>query len=161
MAFFFNKAKVNFTLTFTKKRFFNKVDKGERMREAVVLPIKPVYAEKILNGTKKYEYRKTIFNDKVTRVYIYESAPVSKIVGAFSVKSIVTNSIAELWNETKEYSGISKEFYSNYFKGKKYGFAIEVDKVIKFDKPYTLSDLGLHYAPQSFVYVNSKEYSLV
>lgn len=45
-----------------------------------ILSIKPVYANQILAGTKKVEFRKRSFKEKVRRVYIYASVPVKQIV---------------------------------------------------------------------------------
>ena len=40
-------------------------------------------------GVKKYEFRKQIFKRNIKKVYIYESYPVKKIVGAFVVGEII------------------------------------------------------------------------
>ena len=47
----------------------------------VALSIKPEYVAEIKAGRKRFEYRKAIFKQKVEKVYIYGSAPVSKVVG--------------------------------------------------------------------------------
>jgi predicted transcriptional regulator len=51
----------------------------------VLLSIKPKYVKAILNGTKKYELRKSAFRCKedIERVYIYATSPVKKIVGIY------------------------------------------------------------------------------
>ena len=50
----------------------------------VLLSVKPKYAEKIVEGKKKYEFRRAIFQKQnIEKVYIYSSSPVSKIVAAF------------------------------------------------------------------------------
>ena len=55
----------------------------------VLLSIKPDYVEKILDGSKKYEFRKIIFNDNIQRIMIYSSSPVKKIVGFFRRGQII------------------------------------------------------------------------
>jgi len=53
----------------------------------VLLSVKPKYTEKILEGEKKYEFRRAIFKKQnIEKVYIYSSSPVSKIVAAFDIE---------------------------------------------------------------------------
>ena len=47
----------------------------------VVLSIKPEYVAEIKAGRKSFEFRKTIFRQKVKKVYIYASSPVRKTQG--------------------------------------------------------------------------------
>lgn len=50
----------------------------------VLLSIKPRFAEAILDGRKKYEFRKNKFSEKdINCVYIYSTSPIRKIVGIF------------------------------------------------------------------------------
>ncbi len=68
----------------------------------VLLSIKPEFAEKILNGTKKFEFRKGIFkNNNITTVVIYATMPVGKVVGQFSIDGILKNDPEALWVKTK------------------------------------------------------------
>ncbi|WP_369009144.1 ASCH domain-containing protein, partial [Escherichia coli] len=47
----------------------------------VLLSIKPEFAEKILNGTKRFEFRKGIFkNPQISTVVIYATMPLGKVV---------------------------------------------------------------------------------
>lgn len=56
----------------------------------VILSIKPQFAEKIFDGSKKYEFRRTLFkNKKVKIVIVYASAPISKIIGEFEIDEIL------------------------------------------------------------------------
>ena len=50
----------------------------------VVLSIKPEFANKIFDGSKKFEFRKVIFkNEKIKTVIVYASSPVQKVIGGF------------------------------------------------------------------------------
>lgn len=120
----------------------------------VVLSIKPEFAYKIFNGSKKYEFRKAIFkNDNVTSVIVYASSPVQKVIGEFEIGKIFNNDLDTLWNLTKEHSGITKDFFDEYFSKREKGFAIQVKKKKKYKIPKCLkTDFNLH-PPQSFAYV--------
>ena len=58
------------------------------MQMDAILSIKPIYANQILAGTKKVEFRKRKFKEEVRKVYIYASVPVKQIVGYFTFSTI-------------------------------------------------------------------------
>ena len=56
----------------------------------IILSIKPEFAAKIFEGTKKYEFRRAIFKNKnVKKVVVYASSPVQKIIGEFEIEDII------------------------------------------------------------------------
>lgn len=120
----------------------------------VVLSIKPEYAYKIFEGTKKFEFRKTIFKNKnVTSIIVYASSPVQKVIGEFEIGEILNDDLDVLWNRTKKYSGITEDFFYEYFSEKDKGFAIQVKNKKKYKEPKCLrSDFNLN-PPQSFAYI--------
>lgn len=123
----------------------------------VLLSIKPQFADKILNGEKRFEFRKTIFrNNNVTSVIIYASSPMQKVIGEFDISEIYEMEPGALWKETANHSGISKEYFDKYFQGKMKGFAIKVGRMTKYPKPLALTDLGVKTPPQSFCYIKEQ-----
>jgi predicted transcriptional regulator len=121
----------------------------------VLLSIKPQYAHSILDGTKKYEFRRRVYKDsRVHTVVIYATKPVGKVVGEFSIKDVHTDHPDSLWEYTKDFSGITKSLFTEYFSGRDVGHAIEVKKVKKYRKPMELRDLlPSGVAPQSYAYL--------
>ncbi len=121
----------------------------------ILLSIKPQFAEKIFNGTKKFEYRKSIFKNKeINKVVVYASAPIQRVIGEFVIDEILEDNIKSLWNQTKEFSGINEEFYFKYFKSKEKGFAIKIKEVNKYEIPLSIqNDFNIIYPPQSFMYL--------
>ena len=64
----------------------------------VVLSIKPEFAYKIFDGSKKFEFRKSIFkNEKVTSVIVYASSPVQQVIGEFEIEDILNYDLQTLW----------------------------------------------------------------
>ena len=109
----------------------------------------------IFDGSKKYEYRKMLFKrNDINVVVIYASAPVKRVVGEFRIKDIFSESVDVLWERTKEYSGISREYYLSYFQHKNIANAIEIGKIKKYKKMKMLSDYNIAQAPQSFCYIS-------
>lgn len=121
----------------------------------VLLSIKPQYANSILDGTKRYEFRRRVHLDsRVHTVVIYATKPIGKVIGEFSIKDIHSDHPDTLWEKTKDFSGITKSFFTEYFIGREVGHAIEVEKVKKYLKPMEVSDfLASGVAPQSFAYL--------
>lgn len=122
----------------------------------VLLSIKPEYVKEIMNGRKKYEYRKRIFKNKeVDTIIIYATKPIGKVIGEFEVGNILEEEPKRLWKRTKFVSGISKNNFDEYFKDTKNGFAIEIKRFTPYVEPLELVDLDrkIKHAPQSFMYV--------
>lgn len=120
----------------------------------VLLSIKPEYVEKIFNGSKKYEIRKNIFKRKnIKKIIIYSSSPISKIVGEFEIEDIITDDLENIWNIIKNDSGVSIDFFYQYFEDKNKAYAIKIGKIKKYRKPKKLAELNINYAPQSYVYI--------
>ncbi len=120
----------------------------------VLLSIKPEFAYKIFDGTKKYEFRKSIFKRKdIKKVVVYASSPVQQVIGEFDIEDILCENTNQLWKITQNFSGITKQFYDAYFAKKEKAFAIRVGKVKKFSRPKSLAEYNITLAPQSFVYL--------
>ncbi len=122
----------------------------------VILSIKPMYAEAILNGKKKIEFRKRVFGEKNIRyIYIYSSSPVKKILGYFTYKEIVKKSINEMWRNYKDIANISKDDFFNYFKDSAEGYGIIIGSKKRLKEPIDpYSIIDNFNAPQSFVYID-------
>ena len=121
----------------------------------VLLSIKPEFVEKIFSGEKRYEYRKAPFRrGEVSTVVVYATKPVGKIVGEFDIVSVLEDELDRIWERTKEYSGISWDFFSSYFSGKELGYAIKIGSPRRYSKainPYVKKPDFT--PPQSFCYL--------
>lgn len=121
----------------------------------VLLSIKPEFVERIFDGSKKYEYRKSIFKRSGVRaVVIYASTPVKRVVGEFLIEDILTDDIDTIWELTKNQSGITRTEFQLYFHQKTLANAIKIGAVTKYDNPMLLSDLNIENAPQSYCYIS-------
>lgn len=123
------------------------------MEDEIILSIHPEFVKKIIDGTKKYEYRRRIPKKDITKIYIYETCPTKKIIGEVRVAEIIKEEPSNLWKLTKQQSGIKKKFFDEYFKGLSIAYAYKIDDLLIYDKPRDLSDYGLKQAPQSYAYV--------
>ncbi len=125
--------------------------------KSVLLSIRPVYVDAILNGQKHYEFRKTIFADKgVERVYIYSTSPVKKIIASFRVGETIKASPEELWERFGNVSGLSMDEFHSYYNGNLYGYAIKIEHLEKMDSPLDPYKIVPNFTPpQSYRYVST------
>ena len=120
----------------------------------VLLSIKPEFANRIFDGSKKYEFRKAIFkNPNIKTVVVYASSPIRKVIGEFEIDTILRDIPANIWKETQNNSGISKDFFFDYFFNKKVAFAIKVKNTWRYKEPLCLRSNYNIYPPQSFCYI--------
>jgi predicted transcriptional regulator len=121
----------------------------------ILLSIKPEFAEKILSGAKRFEFRKVLFkNPDVKTVVIYATMPVGKVVGEFDIDEVLSARPKMLWSLTEEFAGIPHGYFNEYFEGRDIGHAIKVNKVRRYKKPLNLLQvLPSGIAPQSFCYL--------
>jgi predicted transcriptional regulator len=125
------------------------------MQTTILLSIKPQYADKIFDGFKKFEFRRVIFKSpSVSRVVVYASSPVQRVVGEFEIDAILSLGTRQLWRRTKLHSGIEKSFFDLYFRGLDKGFAIKIKRPRRYSTPVLLRHLcDTSRPPQSFMYL--------
>jgi predicted transcriptional regulator len=121
------------------------------------MSIHPQYANGILAGTKRVEFRKRPIADDVTHVIVYATAPVSAVVGAFTVKAQHTQNPRTLWRHVRDVAGIAWADFIAYYADRTAGTGIAVGQVLQAPQPMCLrTQLGIDRPPQSFQYVSAE-----
>jgi predicted transcriptional regulator len=131
--------------------------------EVILLSIKPRFAQQIVSGHKRVEFRRRWPSRSVSAVVIYSSAPVQKIVAVATIDEIVERTPRALWNYAKDKgAGLCRAELMEYLSGKTAAYAASLTNVKAFKRPVALDKLfsGVS-APQSFRYLNGKEISKV
>lgn len=126
----------------------------EESVQAIILPIKHKYAELIYEGKKRFEFRKRVCKKDIRYIYLYETAPVSKITGRVIVKEKKQKSLDEIWNVTSDWGGITLDVYRSYYDGMDTAYVYVLGEAERFDKPEELGDYGIEHVPQSYVYID-------
>jgi predicted transcriptional regulator len=121
--------------------------------ETILLSINPEYVYKILDETKKFEFRKRLADKAVNRILIYATLPIKQVVGEVQVLEAVSAPPSALWEMAKGTAGISRDKYRKYFKGCKTAYAYRLGEVIKYEPQKSLDAFGISNPPQSFIYV--------
>ena len=128
----------------------------------VLLPIKPLYAEAIMIGSKKVEFRKARFDSEVLYAVVYASRPDREILGYFEVCDIVEDSPEALWARYHEVAGISQEDFQAYYASSTIGIAIEIGNVYPLRNPAPFTILGEALTPpQSFMYLTNEAFEML
>ena len=123
-----------------------------------ILSIRPRYVEAILEGSKRYEFRKKPFKKDVKEILVYATKPVGKIVCKFQVERVIEDKPENLWESLKDFSGLKEREFFTYFSGQDKGIAIEIKNVEKFPEPINPEKLFSNFRPpQSWVYLTSTE----
>lgn len=118
-----------------------------------LLSVHPEYAEALVNGTKKVEFRKRALAADVTHVAIYATRPVGRVVGVFSIDEQVVAEPGELWRQFSKVAGISRPRFFEYYDGLHRGVGIRVKSFLGLEGGMTLEDaLGISRPPQGTQY---------
>lgn len=120
---------------------------------AILLSINPNHVENIMNGTKRYEYRKVACKRQVDKILIYSTNPIMRVVGEADVEDILIDNPELIWKKTQKKSGIDKSFFDQYYANRELAVAYKLKNVVKYNVPKKLKDYGINNAPQSFQYI--------
>jgi predicted transcriptional regulator len=122
---------------------------------SVLLSLKPQFAHAIFAGTKTFEFRRALFRrPDVTRVVVYASSPVQRVIGVFEIEDILSMAPRDLWRATSHGAGITRDYFDRYFDGRELAYAIKVRTTRRFARPRRLDrHYGVLTPPQSFCYL--------
>lgn len=123
-------------------------------KKRVLLSIHPEYANAILDGRKKFEFRRVIFKRPISEIVVYATQPVGRVLGSFTIADIFMDAPKYIWKRTAKQGGVSKEKFDGYFENCERAFAIKIAKPTRFLTPQPLSRyISSNVPPQSFCYV--------
>jgi len=124
--------------------------------KTILLPIKPIYADQIMGGTKLCELRRVVPKDKIDYVVLYSSSPTKRVLGFMKVHYLLKGRVSTVWELTKKFSGIQRAAYRNYFLGAKEANAIIFREIYKLDTSLEITEIKKDLkVPQSFTYLEN------
>jgi predicted transcriptional regulator len=124
-------------------------------RRVALMSIKPEYAEKLLSGAKRVEFRRAGPKGPVELILIYATQPIGALVGVLEVTRVDRGSPDELWRNFGSVGGIEHSAFFSYFSGASAGDALVVGQAWRLNVPVRLESAGLDARPpQSFRYVD-------
>lgn len=130
---------------------------------AVLLSIKPKYADLILAGSKKVELRRSWPSNDIGVMVLYSSSPVQRLVGVAYVDRVNEADIEGLWQLASNYGGgVTHDELVEYFEGKKsaYGIMIKDARTAQCsaDPKEVFPDFS---PPQSYLYLTPGDFQKV
>lgn len=114
---------------------------------AAVFALKPKWADLILDGEKTIEIRRSRMSRMIGRMLVYRTG-TGLIVGEVRVKGMHAAMPDVIWRKYGPASGLSKEEFDEYAQGADRLYAYRLESPVRYDRPKTLSEVGLKHAPQ-------------
>lgn len=127
---------------------------------AVLLSIKPKYADLILAGTKTVELRRSWPSSDIGVMVIYSSAPVQRLTGLALINEIKECDFEMLWSVSQAHGGgVTYEELSEYVDNKKVSYGVMLGKVLPAEVPIDPKVLFLNFTPpQGFMYLTPQDF---
>ena len=126
---------------------------------AILLSVKPRFAELILSGAKKVEFRRTWAVQPVGLAVIYSSSPVQRIVGIVGINGTFVASPSKVWTKCLPLGpGLPRQELMEYFSGKDVACGVLLGEVTLPPKPVLPKSLFKGFRPpQSYRYLSGAE----
>ena len=130
------------------------------LAQGILLSMRPVYAERIFDGTKTVELRRV--RPKISvgdTVLVYVSSPVKAIIGCFLVDGLVCLPPEQLWRRVRHCAGVTRSEFDDYYRSASSSTAIFIRDAKRFDHRIELNALRARSAgfrpPRSYRYVHT------
>lgn len=126
----------------------------------MILSLKPQYAERVLNKTKRMELRRKFSKKWIgSNVLIYSSSPVRAIVAKVKIKSVIKDTPFSMWLKWSEDIDCDLKEYEHYTKNASEIYGIILDEIEGMD-PIPLTQLNHLLSaelvpPQSYCDINN------
>lgn len=125
---------------------------------AMLLSVRPRYAESILAGTKRAEIRRQrpgILPG--TPVIIYATKPLGAVIGTAIIDRLCEGAPTDLWDEYHQEMGVTREEFGQYLSGISTAYLLLLSGASRLISPLTLDDMresADFQPPRSYRYVN-------
>ena len=124
---------------------------------AVLLSVKPVYADALLAGTKKAEIRRRFPSAAPgTTVFVYASSPVRALVGTLRLDQITRESPDIVWRDHHHQIEIAEDALTHYLAGRDEAAMLWVSRPNRWGTKIPLQEMREKLRlepPQSFRYL--------
>ena len=96
-------------------------------------------------------------------MFTQETSPGKKVTASAELEKIIDESIDTLWEKVSESCAVNFETFTDYFKGCKNGYALQLKNVTLYRHPLSLEDLRSQmpkYMPPQFFHYLDKGHPL-
>jgi predicted transcriptional regulator len=126
---------------------------------AVLLSVKPRFAEQILAGTKTVEFRRAWAAKPVGLAVVYSSSPAQRLVCIVEIEGAVLASPMSVWTKCRARGpGLERKELMEYFAGKDQAYGVLLGGLTLPAKPVPPKSLFRSFRPpQSYRYLSETE----
>lgn len=133
---------------------------------ALLVSVKPVYADLLLSGQKTVELRRVRPNvEPGCLVLLYASSPKMEMVATAKMAAIESGDLDFIWSRHGGATGLNRPVYDRYFAGSPTAVAISLVEVSALRQVVPLAELRRRLSgfrpPQSFRYLAGAEAAVV
>jgi predicted transcriptional regulator len=130
---------------------------------AVLLSVKPRFAEQILDGTKTVEFRRSWAVEPVGLAVVYSGFPVQRLVGIVGIEGAIFASPASVWTKCRARGpGLKRKELMDYFEGKDQAYGVLLGSLSLPGKPIRPKSLFREFRPpQSYRYLTATQLRLI
>jgi predicted transcriptional regulator len=126
-------------------------------RRALLLSVRPRFAESIITGAKSAEIRRQRPGAQLgTPVVIYATLPIAAVIGTARIAGITAGTPADLWARHHAQVGVSREEFDAYLQGAATAYILLLAESQRLSTPLTLRHLRAtadFQPPRSFQYL--------
>jgi len=126
------------------------------MNRTIILSLQPNPYNRILNGFKKFEYRRKFLHEPVS-AFIYVSSPIKEIRGYIEFGQLIFDRVERIGMIAENESLGGAEEINKYMYGLEKGFAVPIISIQEI-KPLSFEELKSEYnftAPQSYINIDT------
>lgn len=126
---------------------------------AILLSVKPRFADQIVAGTKTVEFRRSWAAEPVGLAVIYSSSPVQSLIGIVEIEGFILASPSTVWTKCRSRGpGIERKELMEYFSGKTQAYGVLLGSVSLPSTPISPKSLFKEFRPpQSYRYLSATE----
>lgn len=126
---------------------------------AVLLSVKPRFADQILAGTKTVEFRRSWAAEPVGLAVVYSSSPIQRLVCIVQVEGAVLASPTSVWTKCRARGpGLERKELMEYYAGKDQVYGVLLGGLTLPAKPVRPKSLFRGFRPpQSYRYLSETE----
>lgn len=127
------------------------------MSKIILVSIKPEFANKIFDGSKKIELRKVSPNVRPGDLMIvYSTSPEMAIIGICKIREVIKTTPTDIWENYAEVLGIDEERFFNYYSDSDVAVGIVIENTRRLKSKIPLQSIKKQFPtfmpPQTFKY---------
>jgi predicted transcriptional regulator len=126
---------------------------------AMLLSVRPRFAESILAGAKRAEIRRLRPAARPgTPVIIYATRPLAAVVGTACIDSVCHGAPSVLWEQYQSQVGVTQQEFNQYLHGVSTAYLLILGNMQRLTSPLTLEDMrettAAFQPPRSYRYLD-------